>query len=171
MGFGFWPYFHEARRGDDDSRPVTTGLIGPSARYQPGSSPMVSDPAQDLGSGVNTSITADLRADASGATDRLRLIGQKVGLAPHTRADAFIQLAQPLSVILRAIEFDLVPDAAALYFGPFTADMLTIITQWSIATGQNLKDAALRVPVSDIVTRQALAPAGGKPRVAAFVTT
>ena len=63
------------------------------------------------------------------------------------------------------------PSAASLYFGPFTADMLTIITQWSIATGQNLKDATLRVPVSDLVTRQALAPAGSKPRVAAFVTT
>lgn len=119
----------------------------------------------------NTTVTADLRANAAGATDRLRLIGQRVGLAPHSRADAFIQLAQPLSIILRAIEFDLVPSAASLYFGPFTADMLTIITQWSIATGQNLKDATLRVPVSDIVTRQALAPAGSKPRVAAFVTT
>ena len=119
----------------------------------------------------NTTITADLRANASGATDRLRLIGQKVGLAPHSRADAFLQLAQPLSVILRAIEFNLVPSAASLYFGPFTKDMLTIITQWSIATGQNLKDASLRVPVSDTVTRQALAPAGGKSRIAAFVTT
>ena len=118
----------------------------------------------------NTAITADLRADASGAADRLRLIGQKVGLAPHSRCDAFLQLAQPLSIILRAIEFDLVPNAQALYDGPFTNDMLTIVTQWSIATGQNLKDAALRVPVSDTVTRQALAP-GGKPRVAAFVTT
>ena len=119
----------------------------------------------------NTSITADLRADAAGVTDRLRLIGQRVALAPHSRADAFIQLAQPLSIILRAIEFDLVPSAASLYFGPFTQDMLTIITQWSIATGQNLKDATLRVPVNDVITRQALAPAGSKPRVAAFVTT
>jgi hypothetical protein len=118
----------------------------------------------------NTSILRDLRAEAAGVSDRLRLLGQKVGMAPHSRADAFIQLAQPLSIILRAIEFDLVPDAASLYFGGFTADMLTIITQWSIATGQNLKDATLRVPVSDLVTRQALAPAG-KSRVAAFVTT
>jgi hypothetical protein len=117
----------------------------------------------------NTAITGDLRANASGATDRLRLIGQKVGLPPHSRADAFIQLAQPLSIILRAIEFDLVPSAASLYFGPFTQDMLTIITQWSIATGQNLKDATLRVPVSDLLTRQALAP--GKSKLAAFVTT
>jgi hypothetical protein len=119
----------------------------------------------------NTAITNDLRANASGAADRLRLIGQKVALAPHSRADAFIQLAQPLSIILRAIEFDLVPSAASLYFGPFTADMLTIITQWSIAVGQNLKDATLRVPVSDVVTRQALAPAGSRSRIAAFVST
>lgn len=119
----------------------------------------------------NTTITTDLRATASGPTDRLRLIGQKVGLAPHSRADAFLQLAQPLSIILRAIEFDLVPSAASLYFGPFTKDMLTIITQWSIATGQNLKDASLRVPVSDTVTRQALAPASSRPRVAALITT
>jgi hypothetical protein len=119
----------------------------------------------------NTTITSDLRANASGTTDRLRLIGQKVALAPHSRADAFLQLAQPLSIILRAIEFNLVPSAASLYFGPFTRDILTIITQWSIATGQNLKDATLRVPVNDIVTRQALAPATSKPRLGSFVTT
>jgi hypothetical protein len=116
----------------------------------------------------NTAITADLRADAAGAADRLRLIGHKVGIPPHSRTDAFLQLAQPLSIILRAIELDAVPNAEALYAGPYTADMLTLITQWSIATGQNLKDPMLRAPITDVVTRPQV-PAGTTARVASLM--
>lgn len=119
----------------------------------------------------NTVVTADLRADAASATDRLRLIAQKVGITPHSRADAFIQLSQPLSIILRAIEFNAIPSPTALYNGPYTADMLTIITQWSIATGQNLKDPTMRVPVTDVVTRMAQPSSNGQSRVASFMTT
>jgi hypothetical protein len=115
----------------------------------------------------NTAITADLRADAAGPADRLRLIGQKVGIAPHSRADAFLQLAQPLSILLRAIELNAIPNAAALYNGPYTADMLTLITQWSIATGQNLKDASVRAQITDVVTRQATGT--GSARVASLL--
>jgi hypothetical protein len=119
----------------------------------------------------NTAITADLRADAASATDRLRLIAHKVGVTPHSRADAFLQLAQPLSIILRAVEFNAIPSPAALYNGPYTADMLTIITQWSIATGQNLKDPTTRVPVTDVVTRTLQPSSNGHSRVASFMTT
>jgi hypothetical protein len=119
----------------------------------------------------NTVITADLRADAASATDRLRLIAQKVGITPHSRADAFIQLSQPLSIILRAIEFNAIPSPTALYNGPYTADMLTIITQWSIATGQNLKDPTMRVAVTDVVTRTLQPSSNGHSRIASFMTT
>ena len=88
---------------------------------------------------------------------------RRSGIAPHSRTDAFLQLAQPLSIILRAIEFDAIPNAEALYAGPYTADMLTLITQWSIATGQNLKDPMLRAPITDVVTRPQV-PAGAPAR-------
>ena len=118
----------------------------------------------------NTAVTGDLRADAAGPADRLRLIGQKVGMLPHSRTDAFLQLAQPMSIILRAIELNAIPAPADLYNGPFTADMLTIVTQWSIATGMNLKDPALRLPVNDVITRSAPGAMNGQSRVAAFLT-
>ncbi|HKY48457.1 MAG TPA: hypothetical protein VJQ79_10795 [Acidimicrobiia bacterium] len=118
----------------------------------------------------DTAITVDLRAQAAGAADRLRLIGQRVAIAPHARSDAFLQLAQPLSIILRAIEFGAIPTPADLYNGPYTADMLTIITQWSIATGQNIKDPTARTPVSDVVIRRMVPSANGRSRIGPVVT-
>ena len=45
----------------------------------------------------NTQIVTDLDATAFGVADRLRLIGERVGLAPHARADSYFQLATPMS--------------------------------------------------------------------------
>jgi len=91
----------------------------------------------------DTAIVQDLDASAFGVADRLRLIGQRVGMAPHARADSYFQLATPMSVILRAIEQDAIPvagGAPSLYSGIYTPWMLQIITHWSVATGRNLKD-------------------------------
>jgi hypothetical protein len=90
----------------------------------------------------DTAIVTDLDATAFGIADRLRLIGQRVGVVPHARADSYFQLAAPMSAILRAIENDAVhlagPDS--LYQGIYQPLMLQIITHWSVATGRNLKD-------------------------------
>jgi hypothetical protein len=91
----------------------------------------------------DTAIVRDLDATAFGVADRLRLIGQRVGVAPHARADSYFQLAAPMSVILRAIEQDAIPAAGgapSLYSGIYQPWMLQIITHWSVATGRNLKD-------------------------------
>jgi hypothetical protein len=91
----------------------------------------------------NTQIVTDLDATAFGVADRLRLIGERVGLAPHARADSYFQLATPMSNILRAIELNAIPAAGgaqSLYAGTYQPDMLQIITHWSVATGRNLKD-------------------------------
>ena len=45
----------------------------------------------------DTQIVNDLDATAFGVADRLRLIGERVGLAPHARADSYFQLAPPMS--------------------------------------------------------------------------
>jgi hypothetical protein len=91
----------------------------------------------------NTRIVVDLNATAFGVADRLRLIGERVGMAPHARADSYFQLAAPMSVILREIELNGIAAAGgaqSLYRGRFQPDMLQIITHWSLATGRNLKD-------------------------------
>jgi hypothetical protein len=88
----------------------------------------------------DTQIVLDLNAQAFGIADRLRLIGERVGMPPHARSDSYFQLAAPMSVILRAIEQNAVGGAVNLYNGFLQPFMLQIITHWSVATGRNLKD-------------------------------
>jgi hypothetical protein len=91
----------------------------------------------------DTQIVRDLDATAFGVADRLRLIGERVGIAPHARADSYFQLAAPMSAILRAIEQNAIlaaGGAPSLYRGIYQPFMLQIITHWSVATGRNLKD-------------------------------
>ena len=89
----------------------------------------------------NTLIVQDLDAEAEGTADRLKRIGQMVGVAAHARTDAFIAMALPASRILMEIEAgavaanDLYTDA-----GPHTQRMLALINHWTIATGRNIKD-------------------------------
>jgi hypothetical protein len=109
----------------------------------------------------NTQVVANLNATAAGVADRLRLIGERVGLAPHPRADSYLQLATPMSVILRAIEQNAIPaagGAGSLYqtAGAFQPYMLQIITHWSAATGRNLKDATAAQNAGGVL--QATAP-------------
>ena len=98
----------------------------------------------------NTQVVFALDAVGAGIADRLRKIGERVGLAPHARADSYFQLAMPMSVILRAIEAGVIvnaPAAALLYAGGLMPQMVQLITHWSIATGRNLKDPTSRQPL------------------------
>lgn len=107
----------------------------------------------------DTQVVLDLNAQAFGVSDRLRLIGERVGLPPHARADSYFQLAAPMSVILRAIEQNaiaLAGGAQSLFLGLYQPFMLQIITHWSVATGRNLKDAAAAPSAGAVL--QATAP-------------
>lgn len=99
----------------------------------------------------NTPIVADIGAEAESPSERLRKAGERVGLAYHQRAEAYLELATPLSTVLRDIEagtYDAAGQAQALYApgapAPGTPptprqNMMTIITQWSIVTGRDMK--------------------------------
>jgi len=112
----------------------------------------------------DTQITADLQATGGSALERLMKIAQRVGVSLHSRADSYFQMAHPMSNILRGIESGAltgVPGAQALYLIPaFVQDMLALITHWSIASGRDLKDPAVRQPLSAILARTASAPSG-----------
>jgi hypothetical protein len=107
----------------------------------------------------DTRIVRDMNAQAVGAADRLRLIGERVGVPAHARTDSYFQLAAPLSVILRAIEQDGIAAAGgaqSLYAGIYQDAMTQIITHWAIATGRDLKDVA--APQTTGAVLQATAP-------------
>jgi len=117
----------------------------------------------------NTSVVNDLRAQGSSASDRLRLIGDRVGLPPHSRTSALLSLAEPLSTLLRLLEGDFItgPEWAWLLYrtdlvpGSFTIptgltgrttafgpDSRRVITEWSAATGRDIKARKLPVAIS-----------------------
>jgi hypothetical protein len=101
----------------------------------------------------DTAIVRDLKAEADSPAERLRKIGERVGLPAHSKADSYFNLAEPVSHVLINIEQDLfsTPAAAPALYSPLAPaslrqDMMRIITHWSIATGRDIK--AQRVAAS-----------------------
>lgn len=121
----------------------------------------------------NSPVVANLNAQAEGYADRLKQIGDAVGLPSHARSDAYFQLAEPVSRVLRGIEANAAANwPQALYNGLYTADMLQIITHWSIATGRDVKErrpsGAVEVLASTGVGRAGMSTGGGAARVLPF---
>jgi hypothetical protein len=99
----------------------------------------------------NSPIVRDLKAEGSSPAERLRAIGERVGLPSHGKAYDLFGLADPMSRLLIAIESGSLSNVAnvpVLYTGgppplppptPLRNDIQTIITNWSSATGRNMK--------------------------------
>jgi hypothetical protein len=121
----------------------------------------------------NTSVVNDLRAQAASPADRLRAIGERVQLMPHSRADSFFAMDAQLSLLLRALEAGWVTDSSRswlLYQSvvppnipplppnifPLGTEVRRVITEWAAASGHDLKSRA--VPIRVIPT-PAQAPA------------
>lgn len=94
--------------------------------------------------GFDSPLVVDLKAEATSASDRLRKIGERVGLASHVRAHDFFSLADPMSRLLIAVEsetFNEPGNMLPLYakHSPLRNDISEIINSWSSATGRNIK--------------------------------
>lgn len=103
----------------------------------------------------NTGVVNSLGVQATSFAERLRKVGNLVGLPPHARSDAYFQMAIPMSNVLLAIESGVLDQilappagAQALYQGLYAADVQIIIAQWSIATGRSIKEGVPRVPAA-----------------------
>jgi hypothetical protein len=123
----------------------------------------------------DTPVVIDLKATASSPAERLRKIGERVGIAPHPKSRSFFEMAEPASTLMRFLElrkFSETTTAEALYDlstpNPIREDALVVINHWSIATGRDLKlrrpaeKAQRRMPAP--VTQR---PSGRKSAVAA----
>jgi hypothetical protein len=106
----------------------------------------------------NTPVVVDLRAQATSPADRLKIIGERVRLAPHSRSAALISMAEELSLLLRTIEADVVtgPEFSWVLYAsiapinstitPLGPTSRRVITEWSAATGRDMK--ARKAPVA-----------------------
>ncbi|WP_129337243.1 hypothetical protein [Cellulomonas endophytica] len=104
---------------------------------------------------ADTPIVVDLQARASSPADRLAMVAQRVGMAPAPRSRELLELAEPVSSVLRAIELGLFDDpvAAGTLFDRSTTlgvEMGDLINLWQSATGERVKDrpGAGTVPIS-----------------------
>jgi hypothetical protein len=99
-----------------------------------------------------------LGCQGNSAADRLSNIGKKVGLEPHKKSEALIDMASPMATILRNIEFGTfevddpetwiktviesqkVPSPASAAQKNALQDILTVINNWEKATGHKIKN-------------------------------
>jgi hypothetical protein len=120
---------------------------------------------------ANTSVVIDLKSEATSAADRLRLIGERVGLPAHSKSAAFFSMSAEISLFLRVIEDGQIvtgPDRAwVLYLAqppspdptlprPIGSEARRVITEWAAATGKDLKTRAK--PVEMARQRQLVSP-------------
>lgn len=120
----------------------------------------------ELAVSSNTPLVLDLRAQAASAADRLRVIGERVGLLPHSRANSFFSMAAELSLLLRALEAGWVTDSSRSWLlyqsttppgvtpplpptvNPLGTEVRRVITEWAAASGHDVKSRAVPVAVA-----------------------
>jgi len=108
----------------------------------------------DLTLSADTPVVLDLRAQATSAADRLKIIGERVNLMPHSKSAALFSMSSDLSVFLRVIEAGLVTSPAnawLLYLSQspgIGTESRRVITEWAAATGKDLKVRGKPIEVS-----------------------
>lgn len=91
----------------------------------------------------------DLKASASSPEMRLKKIGERVGMQAHAQTKPLLDLAGPFSILMQSIEtgaFNTPAIAQTLYFpagNPVAQNAETVIDQYSLATGHDLKAQAV----------------------------
>lgn len=98
----------------------------------------------DLTVSYDSPILNDLKANGTTPEERLRRLGERVGVPSHSRSRNFFILAQNLPMLLTFVEEGLVDsqtDQLLLYRdeGALRVAVLNVITHWSMATGVDLK--------------------------------
>lgn len=121
----------------------------------------------------DTSIVRDLVATGPSPEERLRIIGERVGLPPHGRSHSYFIIAPLISALLIEIElghFNDIPEIETLFApgpNPVRDNVSSIIHHWSIISGRDLKSARTTVSPS-LAASRSMAP---MPAAAAATST
>lgn len=107
----------------------------------------------------DTPVVQDLVAKGSSPAERLRLMGERVGMTPHSKSAAFFSMATEISVLLRTIEAGTVSNADLAWVlyalpsststgpKPIGVETRRVITEWAAATGKNLKESSKGIDI------------------------
>jgi hypothetical protein len=100
----------------------------------------------------DTSIIVSARSEGASPEERLKRLGERVGISPHDKSFYFFKLAEPLSDLMISIESGIYNNPAAIEAlydpsSPLEPRMRLIIEHLSVATGQNLKARTQNVVV------------------------
>jgi hypothetical protein len=89
----------------------------------------------------DSAILIDLKANGTTPEERTRRLGEIVGLPANSRSRSFFKMADPMSRILHALEQKNFTQAGDFYLrdAAHEKDMVTLMAQWSIATGDDIK--------------------------------
>lgn len=103
-------------------------------------------------------IVIHLNANAPSAAERLRILGEKVGLPAHVRSVDYIPLAETMSPVLTLLErgyYSTLAGVQLLYLpGPTRTLMENIISRWSMATGHDLKSRRVSLASRSVPSAQ-----------------
>jgi hypothetical protein len=97
-------------------------------------------------------VIADLNAQSTSSANRLRMIGSRVGIPAHSKSAALLSMSEHISILLRAIESAVITESnVTMLYQPGTGlgeASRRVITEWSAATGRDLKARAKPVDVN-----------------------
>jgi len=101
----------------------------------------------DLTLSADTPVVQDLKANATSPANRLKLIGERVGLPAHGKSGEFFSMASELSLFLRTLESNIItgPSTVQVLYTPATPvgdASHRVITEWSSAANRDLKSRA-----------------------------
>jgi hypothetical protein len=93
----------------------------------------------------DNAIISDLKAQSTSSANRLKMIGNRVGLQAHSKSAALLAMSEDISILLRMIESQVITQStvSTLYLpSGIGENSRRVITEWSAATGKDLKARA-----------------------------
>jgi hypothetical protein len=131
----------------------------------------------DVTVGGNTDVVQDLQAAGTTPDERLRRIGERVGVPMHAQAHSYFILAPAMSTLLTQVEagfFSNVSGVQSMWLPANNTNfvrnnVMTIVDHWSRVTGRNIKAvptsptaAAVRAPMRAPAPATAPIPGAGQ---------
>jgi hypothetical protein len=118
----------------------------------------------------NTPVVVDLVASGASPEERLRQIGERVGIPAHGRAHSYFLIAPLVSTILRALELGLFSNAGGaqnIANAPTTRRIVwDTIHHWSLISGRDLRAAPTSLTRPTPISRTPMAAATTGPTAA-----